>query len=233
MTDTSKPLCTDQLTDKQRDLKSKLAKAVHHAIPVERDLDKAERRAQGCYRIIAELLVELRHEFPGPNGEPHDLQGRSSPYRIAVREAYGEAAADLDGPIPKRLTAGVSYWVRKILIARYGEKTLHENGIIRRTIVQGERCSDPSNRMEGLPKDPAARLALLIGMLNSLAVDPRCAPSEETVRSAFRAVLLLRNRLRDDLNRHRNALRGGDAATHMGTGPERVPDETPQLAVLH
>ncbi|MGH8934164.1 MAG: hypothetical protein ACRDZO_26870 [Egibacteraceae bacterium] len=189
--------------------------------------------------MIAELLVDLRHEFPGPNGEPHDLQGRSSPYRIAVREAYSEAGTDLDGPIPKRLTAGVSYWVRKILIERYGEKALYKNGIIRPTIIQGKRCSDPSERMiEGLPKDPADRLALLVGMLNSLAVDPRCAPSEEAVRSAFRAVLLLRNRLREDLKSRRKALRGSDlvgndAAAHEGTSPQHVPDETSQLAVLH
>ncbi|MGH7472945.1 MAG: hypothetical protein ACREJW_03300 [Candidatus Methylomirabilales bacterium] len=183
--------------------------AIHEALPVEVNLDEAKRRAQSCYQRIAQLLIELRHEFPGPNGEPHDLQGRSSSYRFAVREAYEAAASvELGVPIPKRLTAGVAYWVRKILIARYGEKALYENGAFRRTIVKGDRCSGSSDRMiEGLPQDPADRLDVLIGMLNLLAVDPRLDPSEEAVRSAFRVVLLLRDKLNDDLKNRPTALR--------------------------
>lgn len=199
MENTSKTLPAARLTNQQRDLQSKLAKAIREAIPVELDLDKAQQRAQGCYRIIAELLVDLRHEFPGPKGEPYDLQGRSSSYRAVVREAYGEAGAELDKPLPKRLTAGVAYWVRKILIERYGEKTLYENGTIRGTIIKADRCFDASCSMiEGLPKDPAVRLDLLVGMLNTLAVDPRLSPSQEAVRSALRAVLLLQKKLPKD-----------------------------------
>lgn len=199
MNNTSKPSCAYERTSKQRDLQAKLTKAIHDAIPIEGELDKIEQRVQVYYRTIAELLVDLRHEFPGPNGEPHDLKGRSSSYRIAVREAYGTAGADLHSPIPKRLTVGVAYWVRKILLERYGEEALYENGGICRTIVKGDRCPDPNDRkVEGLPKDPANRLEMLIGMLNSLAVDPRLDPSEAAVRAAFRAVMLLRNRLNDD-----------------------------------
>jgi hypothetical protein len=194
--DTSKPSSAIQLTDKQRDLQSRLAKTIREAIPVETDLDKVQQRAQGCYRMIAELLVDLRHEFPGPNGESHDLQGRSSSYRAAVREAYAKAGAEIDRPIPKRLTAGVAYWVKKILVVRYGEKALYENGTIRRMIVKTGRCSDASaNMIDGLPQEPAVRLDILVGMLNTLAVDPRLNPSQEAVRSALRAVLLLQKKL--------------------------------------
>jgi hypothetical protein len=193
---TSKPSSAIQLTNKQRDLQARLTKTIREAIPVEIDLDKAQRRAQSCYRMIAEVLVDLRHEFLGPNGETCDLQGRSSSYRTAVREAYADAGAEIDRPIPKRLTAGVAYWVRKILIERYGEKALYENGTIRRTIVKADRCSDASASMiEGLPKEPAVRLDILIGMLNTLAVDPHLNPSQEAVRSALRAVLLLQKKL--------------------------------------
>lgn len=101
------PLSKIELTSRQRDLQANLAKAIRRAIPAEIDLDKAQQRAQGCYRVIAELLVDLRHEFSGPDGEPYDLQGRSSAYRTAVREAYAQAGADIDRPIPKRLTAAL------------------------------------------------------------------------------------------------------------------------------
>lgn len=206
MNNTPTSSCTDQLTKRQLDLQSRLTAAISEALPVEADLEKVERSARNCYQTIAKLLVDLRHEFPGPTGEPHDLQGRSAAYRQAVREAYGTAGADLNSPIPKRLTVGVAYWIRKILIERYGEKTLYENGTIRRTVVTGDRCSDSRDlTTNGLPKDPADRLDILIGMLNSLAVDLRLAPSEEAVRSAFRAVLLLRNKLNTDAKDHREA----------------------------
>ena len=185
-----------QLTNEQRDLQSRLAKAIRDAIPAEIDLDNAERRTQSCYRGIAELLVDLRHELQGPDGEPHDLQGRSHPYRTAVREAYCQAGAEIGSPIPKRLTAGVAYWVRKILIDRYGEKVLYEKGIIRGTAIKVERGPEVGcRRIDELPKDPAIRLTEVISMLNALAVDPRLTPSEEAVLSALRAVRLLQKKL--------------------------------------
>ncbi|MGH8908389.1 MAG: hypothetical protein ACRD0K_18250 [Egibacteraceae bacterium] len=208
MLNAPKPSLADHLTGSQRNLQAKLIEAIHEAIPTEVDLEEAVQRAHGCYRKIAQALVDLRHEFPGPNGEPPDLQGRSSPYRIAVRDAYGAVSSDRNGPLPKRLTAGVAYWVRKTLIERYGEKALYENGTIRRIAVKVDRCSGPNDRMIGvLPNDPADRLDILISMLNSLAVDPRLAPSEEAVRSAFRAVLLLRNKLNGVLKNDRQSLR--------------------------
>jgi hypothetical protein len=136
MKQNTSPSSTIELTCRQRDLQANLAIAIRRAIPAEIDLDKAQQRAQDCYRVIAELLVDLRHEFPGPDGEPYDLQGRSSAYRTAVREAYAQAGADVDRPIPKRLTAGAAYWVRKILIERYGEKALYESGIIRHPPIE-------------------------------------------------------------------------------------------------
>src|SRR5918998_2429684 len=97
------------LTDKQRELQRRLVQALHEALPIEACLEKAERQARSCYKTIAELLIDLRHEFRGPNLERYDLRGRSSGYRSAVREAYAQAGTDIDAPIPKRLTAGVAY----------------------------------------------------------------------------------------------------------------------------
>jgi hypothetical protein len=205
MKQNASPSSTIELTCRQRDLQANLAIAIRRAIPAEIDLDKAQQRAQDCYRVIAELLVDLRHEFPGPDGEPYDLQGRSSAYRTAVREAYAQAGADVDRPIPKRLTAGAAYWVRKILIERYGEKALYESGIIRHPPIEVLRHADAMS--EGLPRDPSVRLNTVVGILNALAIDPRLIPSEEAVRSALRAVFLLQRKLKGQLK----ALHGADA----------------------
>ncbi|MGH8908870.1 MAG: hypothetical protein ACRD0K_20845 [Egibacteraceae bacterium] len=185
------------LTSAQQDLQTKLAEVISKAIPAETELGNAQERAQDCYRTIGELLVDLRHEFPGPDGEPHDLQGRTSAYRKAVRDAYALAGADFSGPIPKRLTVGAAYWVRKILIERHGERTLYDSGIIRRPPIQAHRGADTvAKAAQGSANDPTARLNTAIGILNTLAVDPRLMPSEEAVRSALRAVLLLQRRLK-------------------------------------
>lgn len=185
-----------ELSYKQQDIQASLIKAIRNAIPVEVDLDNAQQRAQGCYQRIGELLVDLRHEFPGPDGEPYDLQGRSSAYRIAVREAYVKAGADAGRPISKRLTAGAAYWVRKILIERYGEKMLYEQGIIRRLRIEVHRYDGTDANIQGLPHDPAIRLHIVIAVLNALATDPHLVPSEDAVRSALRAVSLLQKKLK-------------------------------------
>lgn len=185
-----------ELTAKQREVQERLCRAIRESLPVEAVRDRVEQRAQNRYRRIGELVVDLRHEFPGPGGEPHDFRGRSAGYRSAVREAYALAGADLDEPIPKRLTAAVAYWVRKILVERYGERTLCQYNVIRAVPVETNRDPDADGNVpDSLPRDPTTRLDTVIGILNTLAVDPRLTPSEEAVRAAFRAVLLLRKRL--------------------------------------
>lgn len=70
---------------------------------------------------------------------------------------------------------------------RYGEKALYDGGIIRQLHVETHRHGH-GDAAEGLPKDPAVRLHTVIGILNTLAIDPRLVPSEEAVRSALRAM---------------------------------------------
>jgi hypothetical protein len=193
------PPTMPELTTKQRDLQSKLATAIRESIPAEVDLDKAQRRAQGRYQLIAELLVELRHEFPGPDGEQYDLRGRSPAYRIAVREAYAQAGVDTEGAIPKRLTAGVAYWVRKILIERYGESRPGQEQVAPLPAQVHRPAGIVARPAKELPEDPALRLNAVIGILNMLATDPQVVPTEENVRSARRAALLLQDKLRSRL----------------------------------
>ena len=95
----------------------------------------------------------------------------------------------------KRLTAGAAYWVRKILLERYGEKILYEQGIIRRLRIEVHRHDDADTTIQGLPHDPAIRLHIVIGVLNTLATDPYLIPSEDAVRAALRAVCLLQKKL--------------------------------------
>jgi hypothetical protein len=182
-----------ELNGRQRRLQTRLIAALLEAIPVEAELDRAQGRARSCYRSIAVLLVELRHECRGPGGEPHDLRGRSFHYRLAVRAAYARAGAHAGAPVPKRLTAGVAYWVRKLLIERYGQRRLYEVGVLRGPLpAPYEPWTRP---VDQLPEDPAECLKVVVGILNSLAVDPALVPTEEAVRSATRAVLLLRQKL--------------------------------------
>jgi hypothetical protein len=188
----------EHLTPRQRTLQCQLVSAIRNAIPVEQDLDRLRQRSHTCYRTIAEVLVELRHEFPGGDGEPFDLRGRSFLYRTAVREAYARAGADAGVPIPKRLTAGVAYWVRKLLTERYGERRLCELGVLRGPVEAAYHRY--ARLLDDLPDDPSHCLNTIVGILNTLAVDPDLVPTEDVIRSAVRAVLLLRDRLGRELD---------------------------------
>jgi hypothetical protein len=187
------PSAMGEFTPEQLELQEKLVKTIRDAIPVEQQLEGLRERSHSCYRAIAEVLVALRHAFPGGDGEPFDLRGRSHGYRVAVREAYARAGADVGGPIPKRLTAGVAYWVRKLLTDRYGERRLCELGVLRGPV--GVAYDSYARLLDDLPDDPTVCLSTIVGILNTLAVDPDVVPTEEVVRSAVRAVLLLRDRL--------------------------------------
>lgn len=187
---------TVQFTPRQLELQSDLVRALRDAIPVEEELERVRQRSHGCYRIVGEILADLRHEFPGTGNEPCDLRGRSYPYRLAVREAYAKVGADTSVPVPKRLTVGVAYWVRKILIERYGEQKLYEFGVLRGPVGIAYRLG--GRLSDDLPEDPLLCLNAIVGILNSLAVDPSLVPTEEVVRAAVRAVLLLRDRLDRD-----------------------------------
>jgi hypothetical protein len=177
------------LTEKQAELQAELVGVIREAVPVQSSLDQMYERADRAYHRIAEILVELRHEFKGPNGEAHDLKGRSVGYRLAVREAYEHAGAHAGQPVPKRLTAGVAYWVKKILLERYGEATLFRLGVVR-PLDNIAHQPAPSARCQ-LPDDPDRCLTAVVGLLNELATDPRVVPTREVVRSVLRAVRLL------------------------------------------
>jgi hypothetical protein len=172
------------------ELQARLVEAVRSAIPMAEQVGEVIARSQLAYREVGEILVELRHEVRCADGRP-DIRGRSPAYRTIVREAYAEAGALHDGPIEKRLTAGVAYWVRKILTEQYGDSKLREMGVIRAPAVVPRTESG----LRGFPKDPMECLNLVIGLLNTLATDPRVVPTEELVLSATRAVILLRRKL--------------------------------------
>lgn len=181
------------LTRRQQVLRAELVKAIRAALPAEAQLDSARVHAHSCYRTIAEVLVDLRHACPGPGGEQHDLRGRSAAYRAVVREAYAASGSDTTSALPKRLTSGVAYWVRKLLTTRYGEERLHELGVLRGSSAVAKRSY--RRPLEELPEDPGLCLDIVVQILNALAIDPVLIPNEEAVRSAARAVLLLRQKL--------------------------------------
>lgn len=150
-------------------------------------MDDCVEGAQSPYRAVAEVLVKLRHEFSGPAGEPHDLKGRSSAYRSAVRDAYAMVGAGVSGALSKRFTAGTAYWVRKILLEMYGAPTLREMGVL------GVGADNRRTHRY----QPEGNLEVIVGALNDLASDPDVIPTEEVLRAATRAVGLLKRRLQE------------------------------------
>ena len=191
----------DAHADHQR-LKHRLTRALHQALEAEERCEQAHQQASHRYRSVAEVLIELRHAFPGVDGETCDLRGRSPSYRRAVREAYGAIGAEATKPIPKRLTVGVSYWVRKLLIERYGERRLAEEfGVVAGRSRPAPRAGS-LHAIESLPDDRTQCLSQVVGLLNTLVADPALEPTEELVRAAQRAVALLLDRLAAGRPRH-------------------------------
>jgi hypothetical protein len=62
-------------------LGERLEQAIREALPLTSKLEQALEGANGGYKRVAQVLVELRHALRGRNGEPHDLRGRSAAYR--------------------------------------------------------------------------------------------------------------------------------------------------------
>jgi hypothetical protein len=188
------PQSTPYLGLREHPLQAKLVETLRQAIPLQNALESASTRAQRSYAEIAAILVDLRHEFKGPGGEEFDLRGRSAMYRQVVRSAYIQSGVNADHAISKRITVGVAYWVRKILIERYGRERLCEMGILYGPSKVERRIS---RSFDNLPENPAACLDVVVGILNQLVTHPELVPSEEVVRSAVRAVGILRQRLSD------------------------------------
>lgn len=185
--------CDRSLTPRQFALQEELVRAIRNAIPPTHHVDEALRSAEVSYEAIAVVLVALRHEFTAADGKTPDLRGRSRGYREIVHQAYAQAGANGDGPIEKRLTAGVSYWVRKLLIERYGEEKLRDFGVLPvgsfASVAPGGLL--PPSDVE----DPVRCMLTVVDLLNRLATDPTFVPSEDIVRSAARAVVLLQHKL--------------------------------------
>lgn len=185
---------TISLSARQQELQTQLSDAIGAALPWVRQVGDTIRAAQSPYRGVAKVLVVLRHEFRGANGQAYDLRGRSAPYRAVVRKAYVLAGSDPDSSISKKLTAGTAYWVRKILLTKYGEAELRRMGVISPgksfSPASGERIAQRWIGHNGL-KD----LDEVVGALNVLASDPEMVPSEELVRAASRAVRILEQKL--------------------------------------
>jgi hypothetical protein len=179
------------LTGRQEELAAALVEALQVAVPETQLLSTAVASADRAYHRVAIVLVALREEFRTPEGLP-DLNGRTHGYRTTVREAYRRAGAQVNGPIEKRLTAGVSYWVRKILLERYGERGLYELGVMKPGNVVREAADW---RRWRLPEDPEERLLTVVGLLNELATDSSVIPTEDLLRSVIRAARLLAGRL--------------------------------------
>ena len=181
------------LSDVQIDLRSRLVAAIKESLPLARTVEDAERCARQSYRRVAEILVALRHEFTGRDGRSPDLCGRSLGYRKVVRFAYREVGAAAGTPVQKRLTAGVAYWVRKLLLEQYGEAALRTMGVLQ-TSGSATIGYVKATSIE-IHGDRAYCLARLVSLLNELAVDPTFTPAEDAVRSAVRAVRILQARL--------------------------------------
>ncbi len=188
-----KALTRTDVAPSQAALRKYLVRAIRAALPVTRDLEKASQSADRAYRAVAVFLVELRHQFRASDGVKPDLNGRSHGYRRLVRSAYQQAGAAGDGPIEKRLTVGVSYWVRKVLIEQYGEDSLREMGVLPDSV---DSTFHRLVLMGGRVKERDECLAKLVEVLNLLASDPSFIPHEELVRSATRAILLLEMKIR-------------------------------------
>ena len=179
-----------QLSPTQAELEQQLHKVIVEALPWVQKVAAAVAGAECAYREIAKVLIALRHEFRGPNGERYDLGGRSSGYRALVGRAYSAAGADPTEPIAKKLTAGAAYWTRKLLLERYGEQKLIQFGILR---SRDPRVDEPIQRE--LPRDPQECLSAVVGALSVLAADPSVIPDEDIVRAAIRAVQMLKQKL--------------------------------------
>jgi hypothetical protein len=191
VTGTTRSTPTARSSPRQERLRAQLVRALTSAVTAGKESDAALKSAQCAYREVACVLVALRHEFTTSDGVTPDLKGRSAAYRSIVRGAYEQVGAAGNGPIEKRLTAGTAYWVRKLLIDKYGERTLREIGALqpRRRVV---RCA-----LERL-SDPCESFAAAADILNVLAANISFSPSEQTLRSITRAVVLLRRRLGAD-----------------------------------
>lgn len=184
------------LSKRQGKLQSDLSRAIRAALPWVEKFDDAVNRAQSRYRLVAEALVALRHEFPSPDGQGHDLRGRSGAYRNVVRNAYIQAGADPNHPVSKRLTAGAAYWVRKLLLEKYGERKLTEMGVIDSSRQGPSRQGFVRATADG--PGGLRDLEEAVASLNMLATDPEIVPTEDLVRAAIRAVDLLQQKLSAD-----------------------------------
>lgn len=180
-------------TQREAELQLELVEAIQGAIPLTGQADAAIRSADGSYRVIATVLVALRHEFHASDGTTVDLRGRSRGYREIVGHAYSQAGAAGNGPIEKRLTVGVAYWVRKLLVEQYGEEKLRDLGVL----PAGSFASVAPGGLRPLHEleDPTGCLVTVVDLLNQLATDPTFMPTEDIVRSAVRAVALLQRKL--------------------------------------
>lgn len=174
--------------ERQATLQDHLVTAIIDTVPLQVHADSSCDRLRSSYQWIAEILVDLRHEFPGTNGTRHDLVGRSAGYRTAVGQAYLQAGAQLSETIPKRLTVGVSYWVRKLLLERYGPEKLCELGVLPE--ANEEKKTRLTNGLE-LPDDPVARLQFVAGVLNDLVTMVEVVLPDEAIQSGLRALRLL------------------------------------------
>jgi hypothetical protein len=169
-------------------LENQLVRTLSEALTAARVCERAAQSAQSSYLAVARVLVALRHQFTTSDGRTPDLQGRSAAYRRTVRKAYEQVGGIGEGPIAKRLTAGTAYWVRRLLVEQYGERALYEMGALpRRRVVR------PA--LERLSSDPDESLTEAANILNMLAANLSFQPSEQTMRSVARAVILLQRRL--------------------------------------
>lgn len=179
------------VTPGQRELRDRLVETIRAALPFVYQAERATADAERAYKLIAQILVDLRHQFVTSDGHSPDLRGRSRGYRSIVRYAYAEAGTATDGPVEKRLSAGVAYWVRKILIDQYGERRLRELGILPHSATSVLQKLLVERRID----NPRECMATVAGVLNMLASDTSFTPTEEVVRSAARAIAVMQARI--------------------------------------
>jgi hypothetical protein len=170
-------------------LVDRLAGVLKATIPITNELDDATSKVRSAYRDVAEVVIELRHRFPGPNGEACDLRGRSKEYRVAVREAYNSAGIDPTTRIARRVTVGVAYWVRNLLLERYTRDELVRLGVIERSARQSWRLAC------GATQSPDDVMSIAVGILNELATDSSYLPPSQVMSSLLRALSILKIRL--------------------------------------
>ena len=187
------------LSKRKKELQQDLSRAIKAALPASATVNRILEGPDSPYRPVAEILVALRHEFRGRDGQGPDLKGRSAGYRVLVKKAYVRAGADPTSPVSKRLTAGTSYWVRKILLEKYGSSKLNELGVISNGSIGAAAPGRAVTMRRGGPRltghNKLRDLQETVGTLNGLASDPEVIPTEELVLAALRAVNLLRRKL--------------------------------------